>query len=286
MDGTGRLDFDRSGFRAICAREDLLGSAQGGPRIYGVKSFEHAIDRLEERCHAALDLIPAFDERYICSDSDWESSLYLALRSFLLTAAKDQPRLRLALDTHVNLALAAGSIINIKSGRHVELEQRSTGRRLWAADDIVSDANFAVAISLTHDVSADVRRYCEARLPHVGRLLILKPSTGSGLAAPVAAGVFGDDPPVLSDHNPGPRGQDKDPASKTWVARRGLGFGAVPRRARIRDRSLNRSAEYWSTAVDNVHASSRWSPALLQPHLRLLSAHTFRTCRFGMRRAR
>ncbi len=200
----GRLDFDRSGFRAICAREDLLGSAQGGPRVYGVKSFEHAIDRLEERCHAVLDLIPAFDERYIRSDSDWESSLYPALRSFLLTAAKDQPRLRLALDAHVTLAFAAGSIINIKSGRHVELEQRSTGRRLWAADDMVSDASWptllsdsvelctdqpdlAVAISLTHDVSADVRRYCEATLPHVGRLLILKPSTGSG-AQSVACG--------------------------------------------------------------------------------------------------
>ncbi|MPZ57428.1 MAG: SAVED domain-containing protein [Rhizobiales bacterium] len=200
----GRLDFDRSGFRAICAREDLLGSTQGGPRVYGVKSFEHAIDRLEERCHAVLDLIPAFDERYIRSDSDWESSLYPALRSFLLMAAKDQPRLRLALDAHVTLAFAAGSIINIKSGRHVELEQRSTGRRLWAADDMVSDANWptllaesvelctdqpdlAVAISLTHDVSADVRRYCEATLPHVGRLLILKPGTGSG-AQSVACG--------------------------------------------------------------------------------------------------
>jgi hypothetical protein len=140
----------------------------------------------------------------IRSDSDWESSLYPALRSFLLTAAKDQPRLRLALDAHVTLAFAAGSIINIKSGRHVELEQRSTGRRLWAADDTVSDASWptllaesvelctdqpdlAVAISLTHDVSADVRRYCEATLPHVGRLLILKPSTGSG-AQSVACG--------------------------------------------------------------------------------------------------
>ena len=54
------------------AREGLLGPAQGGPRVYGVKSFEHAFDRLEERCHAVLDLIPAFEERYIRSDSDWD----------------------------------------------------------------------------------------------------------------------------------------------------------------------------------------------------------------------
>jgi hypothetical protein len=202
--GQGRLEFDRGGFRAICTREGLLGPAQGGARVYGVKSFEHPFDRLEERCHEVLDLIPAFDERYICSDGDWESTLYPALRAFLLEAARDQPRLRLALDAHVTLAFAAGSIINIKSGRQVELDQRSTGRRLWAADDMASDprwpplvaesedlrpnqADLAVALGLTHDVSADVRRYCEAKLPNVGRLLILKPNTGSG-AQSVACG--------------------------------------------------------------------------------------------------
>lgn len=200
----GRLEFDRPAFRAVCAREDVLETSQGGPRVYGVKSFEHAFDRLEERCHAVLDLIPSFDERYIRSDADWEATLYPALRTFLLTAAKDQPRLRLALDAHVTLAFAAGSIVNIKSGRQVELEQRSTGRRLWSADDAIPDASWptvlaeivelrpdqpgiAVALGLTHDVSGDVRRYCEAALPSVGRLLILKPSSGSG-AQSVACG--------------------------------------------------------------------------------------------------
>ncbi|MGJ5088488.1 SAVED domain-containing protein [Bradyrhizobium sp. HKCCYLRH1065] len=193
----GRLEFDPPGFRAICAREDLLGEAQGGPRVFGVKSFEHAFDRLEERCHSVLDLIPSFDERYIRSDADWETKLYPELQAFLLAAAKDQPRLRLALDAHVTLAFAAGSIINIKSGRQVELEQRSTGRRIWFADDAITDPSWptliaeilelrngqpdlAVALGLTHDVSADARGYCETALPTVGRLLILKPSSGSG----------------------------------------------------------------------------------------------------------
>lgn len=193
----GRLEFDRSSFRTVCAREDLLGAAQGGPRVYGVKSFEHAFDRLEDRCHVVLDLIPSFDERYVRSDADWEAKLYPELKAFLLTAAKDQPRLRLALDVHVTLAFAAGSIINIKSGRQVELEQRGTGRRIWSADDAVSDPawpslvaeavelhteepELAVAIGLTHDLAEDVRRYCDETLPGVGRLLILKPSSGSG----------------------------------------------------------------------------------------------------------
>lgn len=193
----GRLEFDRQSFRAACTGEDLLGFAEGAPRTYGVKSFEHSFDRLEDRCQVVLDLIPSFDERYIRSDADWESKLYPALRNFLRDAAKDQPRLRLALDAHATLAFAAGSVLNIKSGRLVELEQRSPGRKLWAPDDVPSDPawpkltcevvqlhpdqnDLAVAIGLTHDAAADVRRYCERALPHAGRLLILKPSTGAG----------------------------------------------------------------------------------------------------------
>ena len=53
-----------------------------------------------------------------------------------------QPRLRLALDAHATLAFAAGSVLNIKSGRHVELEQRTLGQRVWAADDIPPDSNW------------------------------------------------------------------------------------------------------------------------------------------------
>lgn len=200
----GRLEFDRSGFRAACAREDFLGPAQGAPRVYGVKSFEHAFDRLEERCYQVLDLIPLFDERYIRSDADWEEKLYPELRAFLLAAARDQPRLRLVLDAHVTLAFAAGTVINIKSGRQIELEQRSTGRRVWSTDDVISDPNWptlvaetieirsdrpdlAVAIGLTHEVAGDVCRYCEAALTSVGRLLVLRPSAGSG-AQSVACG--------------------------------------------------------------------------------------------------
>jgi SMODS-associated and fused to various effectors sensor domain len=43
-----------------------------------------------------------------------------------------------------------------------------------------SRPDVAVALGLTHDVSADVRRYVDAKLPSVGRLLVLKPSSGPG----------------------------------------------------------------------------------------------------------
>ena len=128
--GQGRLEFNRSNFRSACEREGLI--ADGGepaPKVYGVKSFEHATDRLEDRCTAVLDLIANFDDRQLRSDSDWQQVLYPALKVFLLDSAKDENRLRLALDAHLTLSFAAGSVLNIKSGRIIELEQRTLGRR-------------------------------------------------------------------------------------------------------------------------------------------------------------
>ncbi|MGE3577214.1 MAG: SAVED domain-containing protein [Vicinamibacterales bacterium] len=195
--GQGRIEFDRASFLDACTGEGLLCEAKPTPRIFGVKSFEHPIDRLEDRCSDVLNLIPVFDERYIRSESDWTTLLYPALRAFLLRAATEDVRLRLALDAHSTLAFAAGSILNIKSGRYIELEQRTLSRRFWSADDEeirpewaslastvvelrAEQPDLAVAIGLTHDVETDVHAYVSKSLPSVGRLLILKPSTGVG----------------------------------------------------------------------------------------------------------
>ena len=193
----GRVEFDRKTFREACAREELLGQSDGGARVYGVKSFEHAFDRLEERCDGVLDLVPVFDERYIRDDADWRAKLYPDLQAFLVGAARNRPRLRLALDAHTTLAFAAGSILNIKSGRDVELEQRTFGRRVWAADDMPLDpewptvrasieeidpeqVDLAVALGITHDISEHVRQYVSEHLNSIGKLLILQPTSGPG----------------------------------------------------------------------------------------------------------
>jgi hypothetical protein len=203
--GQGRLAFDRPQFRDICGREGLLSEAKGRERIYGVKSFEHPIDRLEQRCDAVLNLTAAFDERYIRDAADWQATLYPELRAFLLSAAADGPRVRLVLDVHATLAFAAGSVLNIKSGRQIELEQRTTARRIWSVDDSAADlvwstleaeivefdpaaSDVAVAVGLTHDIARDVQQYLASTGITVGRLLILSPSAGAG-ATSVSCGA-------------------------------------------------------------------------------------------------
>jgi hypothetical protein len=197
-----RLEFDRTTFRKAVEREGLLAKGAGRPLVYGVKSFEHSVDRLEDRCAVVLDLVPAFDERYIRSDADWAERLYPELKAFLLSAAEGAERLRLVLDAHATLAFAAGSVLNVKSGRHVEIEQRTPSRQVWSPDDVSLDErwpalgfevidldpegkNLVVAIGITHDVAADVRRYAEGHLPSVGRIIVARPSCGPGSQAVV-----------------------------------------------------------------------------------------------------
>ncbi|HDS1579348.1 TPA: SAVED domain-containing protein [Stenotrophomonas maltophilia] len=196
--GQGRLEFDRASFRRVCEDEGLI--THGGtprPILYGVKSFNHPVDRLEDRCIRVLDFVPDFDERYIRDEAEWSRTLYPSLKRFLLQAAQESDRPRLVLDAHSTLAFAAGSVLNTKIGRVIELEQRSPARQIWAADDanwdpawpkfelteIVIDATrpeIAVAVSATHDIAADAKSYIEDSLPIVGRLLVFRPSGGSG----------------------------------------------------------------------------------------------------------
>ena len=194
----GRLEFDRTGFREACEREGLIaGKDEFAPKVYGVKSFEHAIDKLEDRCTAVLDLIPDFNDRQIRPEADWQRTLYPALKKFLLDAAQNESRLRVILDAHLSLSFAAGSVLDIKSGKIIELEQRTIGKEIWAADDCAPDpcwpcwifetheinpngSDIAVAVSLTHDTAGAVRSYAARALPDVRTLLVARLAAGPG----------------------------------------------------------------------------------------------------------
>jgi len=193
----GRLEFNRQTFREACKREGLLAGDGRAHVVFGVKSFEHPFDRLEDRCTVVLDLIPHFDERAIRDQADWTTTLYPKLKSFLQVAAKDNQHLRLILDAHITLAFAAGSVVNIKSGRNIEVEQRTIHRNVWHPGDMPRDSSWpgwefdletvndsegdmAVAVCLTHDVVPAVKAHLAASLPQASSLLIARPTCGAG----------------------------------------------------------------------------------------------------------
>lgn len=177
--GQGRIEFDSDSFRAKCEQEGLLAPKGGSMVAYGVKSFEHAFDRLEDRCADVLNFVPAFNDRQIQDVSAWRGSLLPQLQQFLRAIPAPDGRLRLALDAHATLAFAAGFILNTKSSRRVELEQRSPNLTVWSPDDATPQPTWATwslqesvdasggqdifcGVSLSRAVAADVRAFLVA----------------------------------------------------------------------------------------------------------------------------
>lgn len=194
----GRIEFDREGFRKMAERENILdpGGTADAPLTIGVRSFMHQIDPLDERCHRMLNLVPYFDGRYIRDDADWQDRVYPELSGFLRDAARAVDRLRLILDMHASLAFAAGAVLNVKSGKQIEIEQRFAGRRFWSMDDQPSSDDWppfefeeeiidagardiALATGVTHDVAGAVRAFIKSGAPQIGRIVHCRPRGGA-----------------------------------------------------------------------------------------------------------
>lgn len=193
----GRTGFDRESFREMVRSEGLLSdpAPSRDALTIGVRSFMHPIDNLENRCDRMLNLVPYFDGRYIRDAADWQQPIYPELRNFVLDAARRGDRLRLIVDAHVSLAFAIGALLNVKSGKRVEIEQRTGGRNFWSMDDESSDPawpklrfeheylaregdEIAVAVSLAHDVSGHARSFVAQDLPRVGHVVYCSLDSG------------------------------------------------------------------------------------------------------------
>ncbi|RWD79109.1 SAVED domain-containing protein [Mesorhizobium sp.] len=187
----GRKEFDRNSFRDLAKEANLLiGRGESAGATIGIKSFMHPIDNIEARTDESLNLVPFFEGRYLRDESGWNSAVYPALRDFVLEHARKNDSLRVVLDAHVSLSYAIGAMLDVKSGKSLQIEQRTDGRRFWSRDDVPPDASWptldiavetlgpgperAIAVGLTHDLAGDVRKYVVANLPQVGALTIAR----------------------------------------------------------------------------------------------------------------
>ena len=133
----GRIEFDRESFRAMARQEGVLTGLTRSKTAtaIGVRSFMHPIDALEDRCSRLLNLVQHFDGRYVREQALWQTNIWPELRAFLVGAAQKTDRLQLLLDVHSSIAFGAGAVLNVKSGKRIEVEQRTGGRHLWSIDD-------------------------------------------------------------------------------------------------------------------------------------------------------
>ncbi len=199
--GQNRMVFSREEFKEKCAQEGLLAvKSRKSKQLFGIKTFEHALDRLENRCVDVLNMQSEFNERAIRDTNSWRGSLVPRLQEFLLRLPTLDGRLRLAIEAHATMAFAAGVVLDTKSGRIVELEQRSPTLKIWAPDDeklkddrptwsfeeheLDSEGQgTACAISVTRETEGAIRHYLQTNNMRFRRLLLARPSCGPSASA-------------------------------------------------------------------------------------------------------
>lgn len=193
-----RTEIDLHSFEDMCRQEGVLDHSQktDTSTTIGIRSFMHPIDDLKNRCDTMLDLVPVFDGRYVRDSADWSNELLPRLRDFVVQTARSISHIRVIVDAHVSLAFATGSVLNVKSGRSIEIEQRSAGCRFWSMNDqsykqewpdieirrdLIADTgqDIALAIGITHDVSEAVRTYARNHAQDIGNIIYCLPEGGA-----------------------------------------------------------------------------------------------------------
>ena len=191
-------EIDRVQLIEICKAEGLwVGerSAADNRQPVAIRSFQGlSTDVVLAAAEHTLWLTDCFRARYLNENQDWQHDIRPRVEAFLTDMASNSTHVRLILDAHASIAYLSGTVYHVKSGLDVELVQKGrVGTQVWRSDDgsrgdtlqaateMVSDGQeIAVAASITQPVIGHVRRYVEAHLPQVGRIVELMPPDGPG----------------------------------------------------------------------------------------------------------
>ncbi|WP_425408280.1 SAVED domain-containing protein [Hyphococcus sp.] len=159
--GQGHRKFDITLLESLCRQEDLFLSVPK-PLSIGIRTFVHDFDDLALRTDRLLDLTGHFNGRQVRNIDDWQYQIGPRINSFLTAAARQSDHLQIALDAHVSIAFAAGRTLSIKSGKLIDLEQRTGAKRMWTlCPDQMSPVEHGCSIvaqtdSATSDIVIDV----------------------------------------------------------------------------------------------------------------------------------
>lgn len=197
---SGKTEFSRSDIENVCRRESLwMGQAaiENGAYQVGFRSFLRWAEHLEDETDVMLDLLHLFDGRKIRSSELWQQELFPSIERFINRELQRRGQCDLHLHVHSSIAFAIGYCLDTKSGIDAAVVQSTrSGQSVWrpslspapsqytgwsfSEEPFLEDGtDLALALSVTHDVSSDVRGYLERENIPVGR--ILKCSLPSGV---------------------------------------------------------------------------------------------------------
>lgn len=199
----GRSEFTASELDAVLIQHDL----RVGPPILPtealdirIQSFARGAERASVTFHHDLCLLDLFEGRDLKPGLSWDADLPRRLREFAAGLPRGQ-RLRLHIPAHASIAFTAGYYMDPKTGLNIAVVQPTVGSEsawgvasppassqlpTWRFEDVATTSpgdGIAVALSVTHDIIADVRSHIELELPHVGRVILCRMQGGPGPAS-------------------------------------------------------------------------------------------------------
>lgn len=191
-------EFTRENFRKLCENEklfDTTGRDTECPAI-GIRSFMRHAENMEDETERFVCFAEHFRDRHILDHALWRTKVVPNVAAFLRDPRLRESEHTLLLDCHSSLAFLAGYELDQKSGAQVFPMQKGVKCSVWKpagirADkewqwkiesiDMSSEAmDYAVAISVTHDIVADVKQYILATKLPVRALVVLRPEWGPG----------------------------------------------------------------------------------------------------------
>jgi hypothetical protein len=200
-----KASFDRTTFRDLCAKEDLLAGAVDDrrSRTIGVRSFLRFAETLEEEAAVVVSVVDQFSGRHPKDDKSWATATSSLQKELAVPDRQRDLRAHehaVMLECHGSLALAAGYELSNNSGALAYPVQKPghelwkpTGKYngdLWKRIDPQPDRagkDVVVTLSVTHDVRADVNSYVSTSKLEVGRRIDLQPAAGFGPQSIVGA---------------------------------------------------------------------------------------------------
>lgn len=200
LHGVGTHDFDRDGLRTCCESEGLwIGrEAEAADRVpIGIRSFLRFAEHLEDQTAHLLCLLRYFDIRHIRDAASWQRDIGPQIKTFLSAHTGRSDRYLLHLDAHASIAVAAGHVLDMKSGVDAALVQRGPGKTsIWefiptappSAPAIAqrievinnSAPDIAVALSVSNEIAPEVIDYARNNLPTVGKVVALATTPAIG----------------------------------------------------------------------------------------------------------
>lgn len=186
-----RVRMTRDDLLDICKKSKLWRGQPinlGPIKKIGIRSRLRCTEGFEGWAEARLELTHIFNERELKNSYYWSRDVFMPIDTFLKSNLRPGEHCEMWLPVHSTIVVAIGYMLDAKSGIDVHMHQTPVGgTQIWCNktscttkshdcnwivnDEVITDgSDFAIALSVTHDIKEDVSAYLHEAGLHVSTL--------------------------------------------------------------------------------------------------------------------